>query len=333
MDKLQTPFRMIRWGIVGAGNIAHTFAKDMALVKDNAITAVASRDVTKAQEFAAHYNAPHAFGSYEDLFKSDTVDVVYIATPHTSHAALSIMAMDYKKHVLCEKPLGINGAEVAGMLEKAKGNKVFLMEALWTRFNPTIKKVKELVENGEIGALGYLKADFAFYGLDRDEKGRILNPALAGGSILDIGIYPIFLAYLLLGMPDNITAKSNFHKTGVEVQTSMIFEYEQAQAILYSGLSSNSEMKAEIAGSKGSIYIKPRWHETSGYIVQKGQETTDVEVGKVGKGYSYEIQEVQRCLEAGLLQSELWSHKNSTDLCALLDTVRNKAGVRFPFEG
>ncbi len=323
---------MIRWGIVGAGNIAHTFAKDMALVKDNAITAVASRNLEKAKEFAANYNAQHAFGSYEALFKSDTIDVVYIATPHTSHAALSIMAMTNKKHVLCEKPLGINSAEVQEMLSKAKEHKVFLMEALWTRFNPTIRKVKELVDNGEIGAIGYLKADFAFYGLDRDEKGRILNPDLAGGSILDIGIYPIFLAYILLGMPDNITAKSNFHKTGVEIQTSMLFEYQQAQALLYSGLTSNSEMKAEISGSTGSIYIKRRWHETSGYTVQRGEEIADVDVGKIGKGYTYEIEEVQRCLEAGLFESKLWSHKNSSDLCTLLDTVRNKAGIRFPFE-
>ena len=324
---------MIRWGIVGAGKIAHTFASDMNLVKDNAITAVASRNLSKAQEFAATYNASHAFGSYEALFKSNTVDVVYIATPHTSHAELSIMAMDNKKHVLCEKPLGVNSAEVKQMFATAKENKVFLMEALWTRFNPTIRKVKELVDQGEIGAVGYLNADFAFYGLDRDEKGRVLNPDLAGGSLLDIGIYPIFLSYLILGMPTNITAKSNFYKTGVEVQTSMLFEYDNAQALLYSGLSSNSEMKAEISGSSGSIYIKPRWHETSGYIVQKGNEIKDVEVGKVGKGYTYEIQEVQRCLEAGLLESELWSHQNSTDLSKLLDAVRNKAGIKFPFEG
>ncbi|MGB3149080.1 MAG: Gfo/Idh/MocA family oxidoreductase, partial [Maribacter sp.] len=223
---------MIRWGIIGAGNIAHTFARDMALVNDTGITAVASRNLSKAQEFASNYNAPHAFGSYEDLFKSDTVDVVYIATPHTSHSELSVMAMENEKHVLCEKPMGVNMNEVKQMIAKAKEKKVFLMEALWSRFNPTIKEVKKLVDNGEIGKIGYLKADFAFFGLDRDEQGRLLNPDLAGGSVLDIGIYPIFLTYLLLGMPNNITAKSKFYKTGVEIQTAMIFEYENAQALL-----------------------------------------------------------------------------------------------------
>jgi predicted dehydrogenase len=323
---------MIRWGIVGAGNIAHTFAKDLALVKNNKLNAVASRSLEKAREFADTYGAPNSFGSYEDMFKSNTVDVVYIATPHTSHAEVSILAMDYNKNVLCEKPMSVNLGQVQRMLDKAKEKKVFLMEALWSRFNPTIREVKKLVDNGEIGEVGYLKADFAFYGLDRDEQGRILNPDLAGGSVLDIGIYPIFLSYLLLGMPKRITAQSKFHKTGVEIQTAMIFEYENALSMMYSGLSSNSEMKAEIAGSSGSIFIKPRWHETTGYILEKGDEVNDVELGKLGKGYTYEIEEVQRCLENGQLESDLWSHQNTIDLCSLMDSVRKEAGIMFPFE-
>lgn len=324
---------MIRWGIIGTGKIAQTFVKDLALVGENRLTAVASRSLSKATEFAETYGAKYSFGSYEELFKSDVVDVVYIATPHTSHADLSIRAMDHKKHVLCEKPMGINSEEVKLMLAKAKENKVFLMEALWSRFNPTIKKVKELVVNGEIGSIAYLKADFAFYGLDRDEKGRVLNPDLAGGTILDIGIYPIFLSYLILGMPKKITAQSHFYKTGIESQTSMIFEYENAQALLFSGLASNSEMKAEIAGSAGSLFINPRWHEASSYVLDKNGESEHIEVEKIGKGYTYEIVEVATCINAGQLESALWSHQNTTDLCKLLDTVREKAGIRFPFEG
>lgn len=323
---------MIRWGIVGAGNIAHTFAKDLALVNNNTLYAVASRSLEKAKSFADTYGATNSFGSYEEMFKSDTVDVVYIATPHTSHAELSMLAMDNGKNVLCEKPMGVNMSQVQSMLKKAREKKVFLMEALWSRFNPTIRAVKKLVDTGEIGQIGYLNADFAFYGLNRDKEGRILNPELAGGSVLDIGIYPIFLSYLLLGMPKNITAQSKFYKTGVEIQTAMIFEYENAQSMLFSGLSSNSEMKAEIAGSLGSIFIKPRWHETTGYILEKGDEVKDIDVGKLGKGYTYEIEEVQRCLESGKLESDLWSHQNSMDLCTLMDSVRKEAGISFPFE-
>ncbi|WP_339628753.1 Gfo/Idh/MocA family oxidoreductase [uncultured Maribacter sp.] len=323
---------MIKWGIVGAGNIAHSFSKDLSLVTGGKLTAVASRDLEKARSFANEYDAPIAFGSYEELFASDAVDVIYIATPHTTHAELSIAAMKAGKKVLCEKPVGVNKGEVEAMIKVAKENNVFFMEALWTRFNPTIKKVKELVDNGTIGDIGYLHADFAFYALDRDESGRLLNPALAGGSLLDIGIYPIFLSYLMLGMPKDIKATANFHKTGVELQISMIFNYEKAQAILYSGLNSNSEMKAEIAGSKGSIFVHPRWHETSGYTLEIEGDSSVVEVGKLGKGYTYEIEEVHKCINAGKTESDLWSHQNSRDLIEIMDTVRNKVGIVFPFE-
>lgn len=323
---------MIKWGIVGAGNIAHSFSKDLALVNGGELTSVASRNIEKAKAFAAEYGAPNAYGSYEKLFESKTVDVIYIATPHTSHAKLSIAAMKAGIHVLCEKPIGVHKSQVEEMIQVAKENNVFLMEALWSRFNPTIKKVKKLVDNGTIGEIGYLHADFAFYALDRNENGRLLNPALAGGSLLDIGIYPIFLSYLLLGKPKDIKATAHFYKTGVEVQTSMIFDYDNAQSILYSGLSSNSEMKAQIAGSKGSIFIHPRWHETTGYTLEIDGNFTVNEVGKIGKGYTHEIDEVHECLNSGKKESDLWGHQNSLDLIGIMDTVRSKTGIVFPFE-
>ncbi len=322
----------IRWGIVGPGHIAHSFVKDLKLVAGGELTAVASRNLERAQEFATEYGAPYSFGSYEELFASDVVDVLYIATPHTSHADLSVKAMDQGKHVLCEKPLAVNNREVERMIEAAERNKVFLMEALWSRFNPAILKVKQLIENGEIGNISYLRADFAFYGLDRDEKGRVLNPGLAGGSLLDIGIYPIFLAYLMLGKPKRIKAISSFYKTGAETQTSMIFEYADAQAGLYSGLGSNSEMKAEIAGSKGSFFLHPRWHNAQGYSFEKDGEVTNFQLPTIGKGYTHEIEEVHACLQEGKLQSDLWSHQNSVDLIGLLDKVRKETGIIFPFE-
>jgi predicted dehydrogenase len=215
----------VRWGIIGLGGIAHKFANDLNLVESAEITAVASRNLYKAKEFGKQYRSKLAFGSYEELFQCQEVDVIYIATPHTLHKEWSIKAMNQGKHVLCEKPMGMSRADIKEMVSVAKSNKVFLMEALWSRFNPTIKKVKELVDKGEIGELGYLHADFAFYALDRSEEGRVLNPNLGGGSLLDIGIYPIFIAYLLLGKPDKIQSSSKFYKTGVEIQTSLIFDY------------------------------------------------------------------------------------------------------------
>ncbi|MGB5274801.1 MAG: Gfo/Idh/MocA family oxidoreductase [Flavobacteriaceae bacterium] len=322
----------VRWGILAPGKIAHSFAKDLSLVEGGKLVAVASRNQERAKEFADLYGAEHAFGSYVEMLRSDQVDVIYIATPHTGHFEWAVKAMEHGKHVLCEKPMGINMFQVKKMIEAAEKNKVFLMEAMWSRFNPAIQKAKELVDDGKIGSVAYLHADFAFYALDRDEEGRLLNPDLAGGSVLDIGIYPIFLAYLILGMPKEIRAVSNFYRTGAEVQTSMIFNYPGAQAILYSGLTSASEMKAEISGSKGSIYLDPRWHEAHG-LTFKGSETQErYELPTTGKGYAHEIAEVHACLQKGKLQSALWGHQQSIDLIQLMDRVRNQAGIVFPFE-
>ena len=322
----------VRWGIIGLGNIARNFIKDLLLVEEAQIYAVASRDLGKAKAFADEHQAPNAFGSYKELFECKEVDVVYIATPHTLHSELSIMAMNHGKHVLCEKPMGVNSDELKKMIVAAQDNKVFLMEALWSRFNPTIKKVKDLVDTGEIGPLAYVHADFAFYALDRDFKGRVLNPLLAGGSLLDIGIYPIFLSYLLLGKPEQILSTSNFHPNGAEIQTSMIFKYPKSQAILYSGFTSRSEMKAEISGEKGTIYIPARWHEAQGYTIERNNELEEFRLPTTGRGYFYEINEVHSCIGQGKMESDLWSHQNSVDLISIMDTVRKQNGIVFPFE-
>ena len=322
----------IRWGIVGPGHIAHSFAKDLQLMDDGALTAVASRSLDRANEFADVYGAEHRFGSYRELFASDTVDVLYIATPHTSHCELTIEALNHGKAVLCEKPMGIDADEVKRMIAAAQKNGIFLMEALWSRFNPSIVKVKQLIDKGELGDIAFLNANFGFYALDRDENGRLLNPDLAGGSLLDIGIYPIFLAYLILGKPDNIEAVSLFYKTGVEIQTSMVFEYPHAQATLASGLRSKMQMRAEIAGSKGSAFLHERWHETNGYSLEFDDVLEDFDLPTTGKGYTHEIVEVHECLRNGKLQSEKWSLQNSLDLVNLLDEVRNITGTTFPFE-
>nr|WP_299381872.1 Gfo/Idh/MocA family oxidoreductase [Allomuricauda sp.] len=322
----------IRWGIIGPGNIAGKFSADLNLVAGAEIMAVASRNLEKARQFAKTFGATTAFGSYEELFASGTVDIVYIATPHNFHKDLCVAAMNHGLHVLCEKPAGINKREVEEILAVASKNQVFFMEGLWSRFNPTIKEVKKMVNEGAIGELSYVHADFAFYGLDREESSRVLNLDLAAGSLLDIGIYPIFLAYLLLGMPNDIEAFSNFHSNGTEIQTSMMFQYANAQAVLYSGITSNSKMEAEITGSKGALFIHPRWHEASAFSIEKEGNTDMVKLPLRGNGFVYEIEHVQQCLQEQRLESPLWSHQNSLDLVTLMDTIRQKTGIRFPFE-
>ena len=322
----------VGWGIIGLGNIAQKFAKDLSLINDAALMAVASRSIQKAIAFKDEFKVPTAFDSYEALFKCEEVEVVYIALPHTEHLKWSIMAMEHGKHVLCEKPLGVNLGQVQQMINASKKHNVFLMEALWSRFIPAIQNAKELVEEGEIGSIGYMHADFAFFGLDRNREGRLLNPALAGGSLLDIGIYPVFLAYLMLGIPDKIEASAKYIETGAEIQIAMQFTYPAAHALLFSGLSANSSMEASISGSDGTIVIHSRWHEAQGLSVIKNNKTEKIHLPTVGKGYTYEIEEVHRCLVNKQIESDLWSHRNSLELIGLLDKIRATAGITFPFE-
>jgi len=322
----------IGWGILGLGKIAHSFARDLQLVKGGELVAVASRSQDKADAFRKEFPSKYAFGSYDELFNCDAVSVIYIATPHPTHAALSIQAMEKGKHVLCEKPMGVNSGEVEAMIASSRKNGVFLMEALWSRFNPSIRKVKALLDSGVIGDLKYLYATFGFYALDRDPEGRLLNPALAGGSLLDIGIYPTFLAYFMLGVPERISSTSKVLTNGVDIQSAMIFDYPGSQALLYSGLSAQTEMRAELAGTQGTIYLNPRWHETQSYTIEQDGNSETVELPTLGKGYSHEIQEVHECLRKGVGESSKWSLRNSLDLIGLLDKVRKQNSLTFPFE-
>ncbi|WP_435313280.1 Gfo/Idh/MocA family protein [Cellulophaga fucicola] len=322
----------IRWGIIGLGNIAEKFAKDLALVEDAELVSVSSRNVEKGTYFAEKHSVKNRYSSAIDLCNCKDVDVVYIATPHTIHAELAILAMNSGKHVLCEKPMGVNTVQVEKMVTASIKNNVFLMEALWSRFLPSIQKVKEIVDTKELGEISYLKSDFAFYGLDRAEDSRLLNANLAGGSLLDIGIYPVFLAYLLLGKPKEILATANFYSTGIEKQISIIFKYDNAQAHLYSALTANTETSSEISGAKGLLKLETRWHEADGYYIEKNREKEYFKTPKLGVGYTHEIKEVNTCIRNGKIESELWSHQNSLDLIHLLDQIREKTNIVFPFE-
>lgn len=322
----------IGWGIIGPGKIATEFANDLIQVSDAELTAVASRAMDRAKKFANTYKVPNVFNAYDQLFACDAVDIIYIATPHSFHKDLAIRAMKAGKHVLCEKPMGVNAVEVKEMIATAKEHKVFLMEALWSRFNPTIKKVKDITDKREIGELKYINADFAFYALDRPMESRLFNLDLAGGTILDIGIYPVFLAYLFLGIPERIEAISNFNEIGTEIQTSIIFQYPNAQAILNSSFANKSRMSAEISGTLGNITLEPRFHETQGYTINLANESRSEQIPTLGRGYTHEILEVNKCLRENRLESALWSHSDSLNLITLLDKIRLKAGVRFPFE-
>lgn len=322
----------IHWGILGLGKIARSFATDLVLVPDARLHAVASRDQAKSESFAAEFGAAKAYTSYAEMLADPEVQAVYIATPHTLHLEHSLMAIRAGKHVLCEKPMGINTYQVQQLIDAARENGVFLMEALWSRFIPSLVEVSRIIKSGQIGELCYMKADFAFPGLDRDPKGRLLNPELAGGSLLDIGIYPLFLAYWLLGAPDSFLATAKFHETGVEKQIGMILEYPNAMAMLYSGLTSLSEMRVELSCTRGNIYIQPRWHESDGFELVADSKSEVIQLPTNGKGYTHEVYEVHRCIRGGILESPHWSHADSLALHTLMDAIRERCGIQFPQE-
>jgi predicted dehydrogenase len=321
----------LRWGIAGLGRIAHSFVKDLQLAPGNILQAVASRSAGNAAAFASEYGVGTHYGNYQELFADPEVDIVYVGTTHESHAGLSIAAMNAGKHVLCEKPLAVQTRQVQAMIEASRANGVFLMEALWSRFNPAIVECLNLVRDGVIGEVSYLHADFCFPA-KLDANARLLNMDMAGGALLDIGIYPIFLAYSVFGKPREILATSRFHETGADLQTSVVLKYDDGMASTMSSFLAGSDMVARIYGSHGSIYIHPRWHEATGYTLLVGDREQKINRPKRGKGFTYEIEECMRCIAAGKTQSDRWSHEHSLDLIGMLDEVRRQVGLRYPFE-
>ncbi|MBA4318772.1 MAG: gfo/Idh/MocA family oxidoreductase [Flavobacterium sp.] len=320
----------IKWGIIGLGNIAHQFAKDLMLVEEADLVGVASRNLEKAQEFAEKYDCKKAYDSYDAIINDSEIDILYIATPHNSHAALSIKALQNNKHVLCEKPLALNYNDALQMIQASNENHKFFMEAFWTRFNPSFREAFAKIKNGEIGEVKYINADFAFCANLEGIGNRNTDLKLGGGALLDIGVYPLFLSYMLLGIPAEILAKSNFHKTGADVQTSMILQYENAQAILHASFVSTSNIKATINGTKGRINLNTLWHEAQSYTLNVANQEVEYTLPTKGKGFTYEIEECHHCIKENRIESNLWSHQNSLELIKIVDEVRSQIGLVYP---
>lgn len=320
----------IKWGIIGLGTIAHQFANDLMLVEEAELVAVASRNWEKAQEFAEKYDCNKAYDSYDAIIKDPEIDILYIATPHNSHAALTIKALQNNKHVLCEKPIALNYDDALQMINASKENHKFFMEAFWTRFNPSFREAFSKIKSGEIGEIKYINADFAFCANLEGFGNRNTDLKLGGGALLDIGVYPLFLCYIVLGIPNEILAKSNFHKSGADVQTSMILQYENAQAILHASFVSTSNIKATINGTKGRINLNTLWHEAQSYTLNVDDQEEEILLPTKGKGFTYEIEECHLCIKENRIESALWSHQNSLELIKIVDQVRSQIGLEYP---
>ena len=323
--------KIVRWGILGLGNIAQKFADDLKLVPDCKLEAVASSNSARARNFADTYKVNRFYDNYDDLFKDPKVDIIYIASLNNNHYEHSIQAIKNNKAVLCEKPLAINKSQVEDLLQLSNEKRVFLMEALWTRFNPVFDQLLTWISEGQIGKIKCIYASFSFNGTNRPDDSRLFNLEKGGGSLLDIGIYPLFLSYQLLGYPTSIISNAIKSDTGVDNQMAIILRYKDSQALLYSSFLHNEDMSAKICGEKGEIYVDSRWHESKTITLSNNYKTRK-KFEFLGKGYVYEIMESNKCLREKTIESSKWSHKNSLDLVKLMDTIRSQNDIIYPNE-
>jgi len=325
--------RKIRWGILGCGNIANKFAEDLRWVEDAELSAVGSRDEKKAIEFSARHKSKLAFGSYEDLVSCSEVDVIYIATPHGLHREHALLCIAHKKAVLCEKAFALNSFDAKEMIEAARKNRVFIMEAFWTKFLPQYEKVISLIQSGEIGELKIVQADFGFKA-STPPNPRLYEPNLGGGALLDIGIYPVFLAISLLGRPAEIFAIMKPFPSGVDQQIAMILKFDSgALASLNASFEAATPVEATITGSEGMIRMTNRFHNATGNV-ELTQNLTAVDIGSIrreeGHGYQFEARHVGDCLRKNLIESPVMSHDDTLLLMETLDRIRMVCGIRYP---
>jgi predicted dehydrogenase len=316
--------RKIRWGIIGLGNIAHKFASDLLTIEDTELYAVASRNQEKADEFANKYSAKKAFNTYEALANDPNIDAVYIATPHALHKENTMMCLEKGIAVLCEKPFAMNAGEVNDMISKAKEKNVLLMEALWTYFLPHYKYVLELIKNKTYGNITKLEANFGFQ-RPYDTSTRLFNKNLGGGSLLDIGIYPIFAALSTLGLPKNIEAHATFFENRTDSSCNMIFKYSTVEAHLKSSLLEVLPTELILHCEKAIIKINTMFHmpTTVSIIIDGKEDVIDFNYDSNIHGYKYETIHFNQLLKNSKTESDIMTFEFSQQLIKLLDNVRN----------
>ena len=334
-DPMSAP--ALRWGIIGPGGIAATFARAVTEHTASTIAAVGSRDAAKAQEFAAKFLGEAAdqaaiYGSYEELVADPSIEAVYVATPHSHHAEHALLAINAGKHVLVEKAFARNVEEALEIFAAAKERGVFVMEAMWTRFLPHIAAIHDLIDRGEIGEISTILADHGQF-FEFDAQHRLFNPNLAGGAMLDLGIYPVSFAHDFLGSPESIIASGQKTETDVDGQVSMIFNYDDnAQANLHTTLWGRTPTTATIAGTKGQIIVHGSFYgPTSFELVKYNGEVSTYERDDIF-GFEFEAAEVARCVASSLTESPLMTWQDSLDVMASLDEIRSQIDVIYPGE-
>jgi predicted dehydrogenase len=325
--------KQVKWGIIGPGKIANKFAMALTLVEGASLGAVASRDAGRAREFAAVHGATRWYESYEQLAADPALDAVYVATPHGFHEEHALLCLRRGKAVLCEKPMALFSGQVRAMVDAAREKHVFLMEAMWSRFLPIMEKTLELIREGCIGEIRYVRADFGFPAPFNPE-GRLYNLRLGGGSLLDIGVYPLFLCLQLLGEPDSIRAAGHLAPTGSDETCHAILQYRDGRsAVISSTLACPTSITAEIGGTEGMILLPSPWYKNDNLVWKRtGSAEQAFRFEPVVNGFEYQIREVVRCLEEGLIESPSMPHAFSLTMSKVMDAIRDQLGVRYPGE-
>lgn len=317
------------WGIIGLGKIANKFAADLQYSETAQLYGVASQDLNKAKKFSTKYNAQKYYGSYQALANDPEIDIIYVATPHVFHFENTMMCLKQNKAVLCEKPMGMNAKEVRLMIEEASTRNLFLMEGLWTRFIPATEKLIELLAQNVIGQVTSLQADFGFKG-DSNPENRVLNKNLGGGSLLDIGIYPIYLGLLVLGIPTDITATAQLTETGVDRFCAMEFHYDNgAKANLESTIVADTPTEAFLHGTTGTLKLHRQFHHTEKITHTHNDEVTILDIKYKGNGYIHEIEKVNSCFLNRDIESSKLPLQMSLDLSVVMGTIKNKIGLKY----
>jgi predicted dehydrogenase len=323
----------IRWGILGTGWIASEFAQGLAQLADAELVAVGSRTSESAQRFGEQYGVPRRHASYKALVSDADVDVIYVATPNPLHKEHVMLCLETGKPVLCEKPFALNAREADTMIRVARDKRLFLMEAMWSRFFPLMAKVRSLLADGAIGDVQMLVADLSIQ-FNFDPSDRRYNLDLGGGALLDLGVYPISFASMILGPPAGIATQVRLGETGVDEQVGIVLHYDQGQmATLYTSIRVDSPVEAIIMGTKGRIRIHPWWIRPDRVtLTVDGQEPATIEMPFEGNGYQFEAAEVMACLRANRLESDIMSLNETLSILRTMDAVRAQGGLKYPTE-